>query len=267
MGIRLLRGRVFDAADMRASAAGVAIVSASLAKRLWGDGENPVGKRIHVPNARMQWSTVVGVAGDVRHAALDEEDTRAIYVPEEDWSWASTDAVLVARVRGDLGATLKNIRAAVAALDPTQPITNIRSMDAVVSSSTTQRQLALTLFAAFAILAVLLSAAGIYGVLAGSVAERTREIGVRSALGATPRDLLRMVLRRGLWLAGMGVVLGLAGAFAVTRYLHALLFGIAPTDAAVFASAAALLLGVALVACLVPARRAVRVDPMVALRE
>ena len=267
MGIRLVRGRVFDAADMRDSAAGVAIVSASLAKRIWGSGEDPVGKRIHIPNARMQWSTVVGVAGDVRHAALDAEDTRAIYVPEEDWGWASSDAVLVARVRGDLGATLEHIRAAVASLDPTQPITNIRSMDAVVSSSTTQRQLALTLFAAFAILAVLLSAAGIYGVLAGSVAERTREIGVRSALGATPRDLLRMVLRRGLRLAGMGVVLGLAGAFAVTRYLHALLFGIAPTDAAVFASAAALLLGVALVACLVPARRAVRVDPMVALRE
>jgi ABC-type antimicrobial peptide transport system permease subunit len=162
---------------------------------------------------------------------------------------------------------MRNIRAAVAAIDPTQPITDLRSMDAVVAASTRQRQLALTLFAAFAVLSVLLSAAGIYGVLSGSVAERTREIGLRSALGASSADLLRMILSRGLRLAGAGIVLGLVGAYAVTRYLRTLLFDIAPTDAPVLIGASVLLLLVAVVACLVPARRAVRVDPMVALRE
>src|SRR5262249_34910480 len=144
---------------------------------------------------------------------------------------------------------------------------DVRTMDAVVASSAAQRSLALTLFGAFAALALLLSAAGIYGVLAGSVAERTREIGLRSALGATPGDLLRMALSPGLGLATIGVIFGLIGALATTRYLRTLLFGVGPMDPLMLGAAAALLLIVAASACLVPARRAIRVDPMEALRD
>jgi ABC-type antimicrobial peptide transport system permease subunit len=137
----------------------------------------------------------------------------------------------------------------------------------VVSRSTAQRQLALILFAAFAGLALLLAAAGVYGVLAGSVSERTKEIGLRSALGATTRDTYFLVLRRGLSLAGIGLVLGLAGAVATTRFLQSELFGVAPRDPEVLLVSAAVLLAVALLACVIPARRAVRIDPMIALRE
>jgi putative ABC transport system permease protein len=140
-------------------------------------------------------------------------------------------------------------------------------MDDVVSRSTAQRQLALLLFVAFAALAVLLAAAGVYGVLAGSVSERTKEIGVRTALGATARDTYALVLRRGLGMAAVGLLLGLAGAVATTRYLQSLLFGVAPTDPIVLSVSTGVLLGVSLLACLIPARRAVRIDPMVALRE
>jgi ABC-type antimicrobial peptide transport system permease subunit len=175
--------------------------------------------------------------------------------------------MLVARTRSTSSALERQIRAAVAVADPSQPVTDMRTMDAVVASSAAQRSLALTLFSAFATLALLLSAAGIYGVLAGSVAERTREIGLRSALGATPGDLLRMVLARGLGLAAVGVVFGLVGALATTRYLRALLFGVGPMDPLMLGAAAALLLTVAAAACFVPARRAIRVDPMEALRD
>jgi len=266
MRIRLLAGRDFTDQDARDTSSSVAIVSAALAKVIWGD-ENAVGKRIHVPNASHQWSTVIGVAADVRHQSLDADDRRAVYIPESSWGWASGNAILVVRARSTSAALVRQIRAAVGAVDPSQPVTDLRTMDVVVASSAAQRSLALTLFGAFATLALLLSAAGIYGVLAGSVAERTREIGLRSALGATPGDLLRMVLGRGLGLAAVGVVLGLLGALATTRYLQSLLFGVGPTDPLMLGGAAAVLLTVAAVACLVPARRAIRVDPMEALRE
>jgi putative ABC transport system permease protein len=264
--IRLLAGRDFDVGDMRDSAESVVVVSKSLAAALWGSG-SPIGKRIEVPNARAKYSRVIGVATDVRHASLDSDDSRAFYILESAWSWANSDAVLVARTRDGSKATVDAVRKAVAAIDPSQPITNVRSMDAVVASSAAQRQIALTLFAAFAMLAVVLASAGIYGVLSGSVAERTREIGLRSALGASPADLLRLVLGRGAMLAGFGVVIGVSGSFVVTRYLRSLLFGIAPTDVSVFLAASVVLFAIAIVACLVPARRAVRIDPMVALRE
>lgn len=266
MRIHVVSGRDFTDQDARDTSASPAIVSVALAKAVWGD-ENVVGRRIHVPNARHDWSTVVGVVADVRHEALDEDDQRAVYLPESAWGWANGNAILVARVRSESGALARRIRDAVSAVDPTQPVTDVRSMDAVVASSASQRSLALTLFGAFATLALLLAAAGIYGVLAGGVAERTREIGLRSALGATPGDLLRMVLARGLGLALFGVALGLVGAVATTRYLRSLLFGIGATDPLMLGAAAVVLLLVAAAACLVPARRAIRVDPMEALRQ
>jgi putative ABC transport system permease protein len=270
MRIHLLAGRDFTDQDARDTSSSVAIISQALATTLWGEGgegTGAIGKRIYIPNAAHHWSTVVGVAADVPHQSLDADDRRSFYVPESAWGWANGSGMLVVRARSTSAALERQVRAAVAGADPSQPVTDMRTMDAVVASSAAQRSLALTLFAAFATLALLLSAAGIYGVLAGSVAERTREIGLRSALGATPGDLLRMVLARGLGLAAVGVVFGLFGALATTRYLRALLFGVGPMDPLMLGAAAALLLIVAAAACFVPARRAIRVDPMEALRE
>jgi putative ABC transport system permease protein len=269
MRVHLLAGRNFTEQDARDTSSSVAIISRALATTLWGGGDvtGALGKRIYIPNAAHHWSTVVGVAGDVHNESLDADDRRAFYLPESAWGWANGSGMLVVRARSVSAALVRQVRSAVAAADPSQPVTDVRTMDAVVTSSAAQRSLALTLFAAFAALALLLSAAGIYGVLAGSVAERTREIGLRSALGATPADLLRMVLARGLGLAAVGVVLGLIGALVTTRYLRTLLFGVGPMDPLMLGGAAALLLTVAAVACLVPARRAIRVDPMEALRE
>lgn len=266
MRIHVIAGRDLTVQDARDAAAPVALVSDALARSIWG-GESPLGKQIQVPNARAKWSQVVGVVGDVRHASLDGDDGRAVYLPEAAWGWANDEAALVVRTRGNSPALVRAVRAAVASIDPSQPVTDVRTMDAVVSRSTAQRQLALALFGAFALLAMALAAAGIYGVLAGSVAERTREIGLRGALGATPRDLLLLVVRHGLRLAAIGVVIGLAGALASTRLLRAMLFGVGPTDPWMLGGAAAGLFVIAAVACAVPAWRAVRVDPVTALRE
>jgi len=266
MRIRLLAGRDLTAQDARDSAASVVLVSDALARSIWG-GESPLGKLVHVPNARAQWADVVGVVGDVRHASLHNDDGRAIYLPEAAWGWANDEAALVVRTRANSAALVRAVRAAVASIDPSQPVTDLRTMDAVVSRSTAQRQLAFALFGAFAVLAMMLAAAGIYGVLAGSVAERTREIGLRGALGATPGNLLMLVVRHGLGLAAVGVVIGLAGALASTRLLRALLFGIGPTDPWMLGGAAAGLFAIAAIACAVPAWRAVRVDPVTALRD
>ncbi|HEY6825975.1 MAG TPA: ADOP family duplicated permease [Gemmatimonadaceae bacterium] len=266
MRIRILSGRNLTEADAPDTTTSPVVVSASLARALW-PGENPLDKRIKIPNSRTPWSTVVGVAADVRQRSLNDDDARAFYFPEDQWLFALSDAVLVARVNGSPAAALRSVRAAVASVDPSQPIIGIRTMDDVVSRSTAQRQLALLLFIAFAVLAVLLAAAGVYGVLAGNVSERTKEIGVRTALGATARDTYVLVLRRGLAMAVIGLGLGLAAALATTRYLQSLLFGVAPTDPAVLFASTGLLLFVAFVACLIPARRAVRIEPMIALRE
>lgn len=226
-----------------------------------------IGRRIHVPNARAQWSTVVGVVGDVHYRSLDAADERAVYLPEANWIFTNSGAVLVVRTRKTSVALIRAIRSAAHAIDPSQPIVDVKTMETVVNASAAQRRLALVLFAAFAGLALLLSGAGIYGVLAGSVAERTREIGLRSALGATPANVLGLVLRRGLALTGAGIVVGLAGAVVLTRSLRSLLFEIAPTDPLTLAGAATVLFVVAAIACTVPARRAIRIDPVEALRD
>ena len=266
MRIRILSGRGLTEADAPDTTTSPVVVSASLARTLW-PGEDPLNKRIKIPNSRTPWSTVVGVAADVRQRSLNDDDARAFYFPEDQWLFALSDAILVARVSGSPATALRSVRAAVASVDPSQPIIGIRTMDDVVSRSTAQRQLALLLFVAFAMLAVLLAAAGVYGVLAGNVSERTKEIGVRTALGATARDTYVLVLRRGLAMAVVGLGLGLTGAVATTRYLQSLLFGVAPTDPEVLVVSTLLLLIVAFLACLIPARRAVRIEPMIALRE
>jgi putative ABC transport system permease protein len=262
MGVRIVAGRAFDRDDSRDSAR-VVIVSRSLAERLWPSA-NAVGKRLTIGNNTQR--TVVGVANDVRHHGLDAQDGLQFYLPERSWGSADNSAALVIRAKGDPTKLGTAVRAAIAAVDPTQPVGSPSSMSAIISASTAQRQLALMLFVAFAALALVLAAAGIYGVLAGSVAERTREIGLRTALGATPGRLLYLVMQSGVAMTLAGIVIGLAATAVLTRYIHALLFGIADTDPLTLAAATLILLFTAFVACIVPARRAIRIDPMEAMR-
>ena len=264
MGIRLLRGRHFTAFD-RDSAAPVVLVSEALARKIW-PGEDALGKRIQLGDPATPWREVIGIAANVRHSGLDDEVTQQVYIPERQWQFADNQVVLVARTSGDPLAVAEGVRLAVRSVDPDQPVMRLATMNQVVARSTAQRSLAFILFAAFAGVALLLAAAGIYGVLAGHVAERTREIGVRSALGATPWDIVRLVLVQGARLALLGVVLGLAGALAFGRLLSAMLYGVEPGDPWTLGAVSLGLAMVAVVACLVPARRALSVDPMTALR-
>ncbi|HEU4629929.1 MAG TPA: ADOP family duplicated permease [Gemmatimonadaceae bacterium] len=264
MGIRILRGRALAATD-RDSTPPVVVVSASVARGLW-PGEDPIGKRLQMGGEDTPWREVVGVADDVRHSGLDATVTQQIYIPERQWLWADAVVTLVVRTRGDPEALAPAVYRTARAVDPTQPVARLRTMEQVVAASTAQRRLALTLFAAFAAVALLLAALGIYGVLASLVAERRREIGVRTALGATPAATLRLVMAHGARLAGLGLVLGVGGALALGRLLQGLLYAVRPGDPLTLVMVAALLALVAGLACLVPALRALRVSPMTALR-
>jgi len=266
MRIPIVRGRAFTPAEATDTSNKVVLVSAALAQRMW-PGANPLGKRIRIGAVKAVDRVVIGVTGNVHHRGLDVATTLQWYVPEQQWGFgADNQVVLVVRTAGDPAAIAPTVRKTVASIDASQPIINVATMDQVIATSTIQRRLALVLFGAFAVAALLLSVAGIYGVLAGSVAERTREIGVRSALGATPRDIVGLVVGQGGRLSALGIILGLAGSLAVTRYLRTLLFGIGPNDPATLVGVAVLLGLVTLLACLIPARRAARVDPSRALQ-
>jgi putative ABC transport system permease protein len=265
MRIRVIEGRAFTAADERDTVNHVALVSQALATRLW-PGESAIGKRIHQGESTRPWRTIVGVTGNVRHTGLDATQLMQFYVPERQWFFSDDQEMLVIRTKGDPTAVAGAVRRAIQQIDPAQPIVKVASMDQVISASTAQRRLALTLFTCFALSAVLLAVAGIYGVLAGNVAERTREIGLRSALGATPRNILQLVVGQGARLAVVGLVAGLFGAFALTRSLRALLYGVGPNDPTTIVLATVLLLAATLAACFVPAVRALRVDPSQAFR-
>jgi len=265
MRIPILAGRGFTATDAHDGANKVALVSDALAKRLWPN-ESAIGKRIRVGGRDGPARAIIGVTGNIHHSGLDSKTTLQWYVPERQMFFADNQEALAVRTAGDPAALAPTVLRAIAAIDPTQPIVKIATMDDLVSASTSQRRLALVLFAAFAAAALLLAVAGIYGVLAGTVSERTREIGVRSALGATPTSLIGMIVGQGGRLAALGIALGLAGSFALTRYLQSLLFGVAPNDLLTLAAVCVLLGGVTLAACFVPATRAARVDPSTALR-
>ena len=276
MQIPILEGRNFtaddgpgnkseQASDAGGGKAGVTILSASLARRIWGE-ESALGKRIRVGGPSRPWLTVVGIAGDVRHTGLDQTELHGFYVPERQWYWADNQVVLVVRTATRPLSLAPQIVQAVRDIDPSQPVMHLRPGDQLIATSTAQRRLALMLFAAFGIVAALLSAAGVYGVLAGAVAERRREIGIRTALGATPRAIVQWVLRQGMAMAVGGLVLGLVGSILLTRYLRAMLFGIEPTDPATLGGTALVVALVALGACLIPAWRALRVDPVTVLK-
>ena len=264
IGVPLRRGRLLSEHDM-ADAPLVVLISESLAKRKFGD-RDPIGQRVHVGPTDRPWYTVVGVVGDVKQISLAANQPDAVYIPTtQSWSLESAQS-LVVRTGGDAAGLTPAIKQAIWSVDKDQPIVRIATMDALLAASAGERRFALILFETFGLVALALAATGIYGVLAGSVAERTREIGIRLALGAQRSDVLRLMLRQGFMLTLSGVGFGLLAAWAMTRLLIKLLYGVTPTDPLTFGGIALLLVTVALVACYIPARRASRVDPLVALR-
>ena len=263
--VSIVRGRRFAAADFDSAAPPVVMLGASLARRIWGT-DDVIGRRVQMGAADSPWREVVGIVRDVRHSSLDAEVNQQVWIPERQWSWADTDVTFVVRTSGDPGALASSVRAAVRAVDAGQPITRLATMEQIVAASTAQRRLALVLFAAFAATAVLIAAAGVYGVLAGSVAERTREIGVRSALGAPPHRILGLVVGQGSRLISAGLLAGLVGAIVLGRVLRTLLYGVAAGDPATLTAVVVLLVMVAAVASIAPVLRALRIDPATALR-
>jgi putative ABC transport system permease protein len=263
MGIPLLRGRVFEEAD-RENRPLVAVISASAAQRFWPN-RNPIGERFSINEPEI---TIVGVVGDVHAAALDRPPQPTVYVPYRQDAWPSMVFTLRFRTQDARSAGLQaGIREAIWQVDKDQPIGAILTMDEQLSKSLTRRRFSVTLLSAFGVVAVSLAAIGLYGVLAFIVAQRRREIGVRMALGAQPRDVIADIMGQGLKLAACGVVAGIVLALAATRLLRSLLFGTSPTDAITFVAVSTLLVVIAAAASLVPALRASRVDPLIALRD
>ena len=210
--------------------------------------------------------TVVGVAGDVKQLSLAVNEADAVYITAEQWRFADDEMTLVVRARDEPASLVSAVREAVWSVDKDQPISRVATMEELVARSAAERRFAVVLFEAFALAALALAAAGIYGVLAGSVAERTREIGVRSALGASRSGILRLVVGQGMTVTGIGALLGVAGALAAGGVINSMLFGVTFLDPLTWLGVLALLAGVAMIACLVPAWRAARVDPASTLR-
>lgn len=266
MGIPLLKGRVFGDADT-SGAPGVVIVSDAMARRIWPN-EDPVGKHINMMGRPTgPWLTVVGVVGGIRHRRLTDEPDPELYRPFLQYLGPAFGAALVLRGERDPSSLTAAIRHEIRLLNPGQPIGDVKLMTQVVAESISLPRFYTALLASFAVLALLLAAAGIYGVLSYSVAQRTREVGIRMALGATRRNVLKLILGQGLGLVLIGVTFGVAGALALTRVIRAQLYATSPTDPATFAAVSGVLLGVAMAAAYLPARRAAGVDPMIALRD
>ncbi len=269
LGERLVAGRLFTPSD-RADSAQVAIVNQKMASLYWKDG-NPVGRRIRMgSDGERPWITVVGVVGDLQHNGLGSMVKEKFYRPHAQFAQSTGFAVgnmtLVVKATGDPMALVSPVRHEVAAMDPALPVAAIRTMSDVVDSAASAPRFTGWLLGLFAALALTLAAIGIYGVLAYLVSQRTREIGIRIAVGAAPSSVLRPVVWRGLRLALQGVVIGLVGAFAGTRLMTALLYQIQPRDPLTFVSVPLVLSCVAVLASVIPAIRAMRLDPINALR-
>ena len=263
MGIPLLEGRYFTNADVT-GANPVAIISQEMALRCWPN-ENPLGKRFSFAGASGQKPfQVVGIAGDIRNFALGEAPQPAAYFPIR--QMPPDDAFLVVQARGSPQALVSMVRDAVRSVDMHEPISSFATMNQLISQSVSGPRIRSIVLGTFGGLALLLAIVGIYAVMSYAVTERTHEIGVRMALGAQRGNVLWMVIREGMVLAGIGIIIGVCGALALTSFLRSLLFEIKPSDAVTFVGVAVLLAAVTLLACYIPARRAMRVDPMVALR-
>jgi putative ABC transport system permease protein len=261
MEIPLVEGRVFTEAD-GAQVPQVAVVNQTVARRYWGS-QSPLGYRISDNNGET-WATIIGVIGDVRHEGLAAQPSDEVY-----WPFAQApvrQASFLVRTRADPRSAARLVNDAVHAIDPNQPLANIRALEEVRGEALASPRLTAGLIGVFAGLALLITAAGLAGVVSFSVSQRTQEIGVRMALGAAKGEVLLMVLREGMSLVLIGLAVGVAGALALSRLMTGLLYGVEAGDPTTFGLMAALLLAVAVVACLAPARRAATVDPVVALR-
>lgn len=263
-GIPLRRGRLLDAHDV-AGAPRAVLISESLAEHKFQD-RDPIGQRLHIGPRNEPWYTIVGVVGNIKQTSLAANQPDAVYITTSQSSFVEAALSLLIRTRGDTGALTPAVKSAIWSVDKDQPITRIATMDQLLVTTAAERRFALILFDVFGIVALVMAATGIYGVLTASVNERIREIGVRLALGAQRSDVLALVLRQGVTLIVSGLGIGLLGAWAATRLLRRLLFGISANDPLTFAMVALLLMLVALIAGYIPARRATKVDPLVALR-
>ncbi len=264
MGIPLREGRLLEDGD-RGGAARVALISESLARQRFA-GRDPIGERIRIGPLDGPPYTVVGVVGDVKQVSLAGGAPHAVYTTPGQWRFEDNVMSIVFRGEGDVAALLPAIRAAIWSVDGDQPIVRDAVMRDLVAASAAERRFALVLFELFALAALVLAAAGIYGLLAGHVAERTREIGLRSAVGAPRARIVALVLGQGLRLTLVGIMLGLAGAVAASRWIESLLYGVSPVDALTYLAVTTVLAAVALAACAAPAWRATTIDPAITLR-
>jgi len=266
LGIPLVVGRDFDARD-RAQAAAVVIVNETLARRFW-PGENPIGKRLRELTDRgapRPWFEVVGVARDSKYATVGEDPKPFMYRPmAQDYTPAGT---VMVKTRGNAADALPLVRAAVADIDPNMALFSVMTLDSATSISLLPVKVAATVAGTLGVLALILGAIGLYGVMSYLVRQRTREIGIRMALGAERGTVVGLVTGHGMRWTGIGLVVGLAASFAVAKLIGGFLYGVGPADPTAFVGIALLLIGTAYVACYIPARRASRIDPLVALRE
>jgi len=267
IGIKLREGRYLTDRD-DSQAQPVAIINATMARQFW-QGENALGRRFKNDGDESQrWFTVVGIVGDVKEMGLEAPAKPEMFFPYQQMGgtlW-NIPRDLIVRTTGDPLSITPALRQAIWSVDSSQPISNIRTMDEILAEEVAQRRVGMTMLVAFATLALLLASLGIYGVISYSVTQRTQEIGIRMALGASRGDVLRLVMTDGLRLAATGVAIGLGAAFAMTRLMAGLLYGVSASDPRTLAVVTVLLTAVALLACYVPARRATKVDPMIALR-
>ena len=266
MGIPLVAGRTFTEADDLTSQAAV-IINQNMANAMW-PGEDAVGKRMTVgvplPGEQADWATVVGVVGNVKHATLGGETGMQMY--QSVLQAPARNMTFILRTAVEPMSVVESARSVVASLDMTLPISNVKTAERIVYDSVAPFRFNTYLLGLFAVVAVILTTIGVYGVMNYSVTQRTQEIGIRMALGAQPTEVRALILRQGLVLSSIGLAIGLAGCFVVTRFMSSLLYGVSATDPITFAVVALFLAGVALAACYIPARKATRVDPMIALR-
>jgi putative ABC transport system permease protein len=265
MGIPRVQGRLLEKTDRLGTPLAV-VLNESFARRMF-PGKSPLGQQLHIGPDRGPWFTVVGVVRDVKQLSLAGRESDAAYIPT-DQSWFADRALwLVARVQGDPAAIAPRLRDAIWSVDRTQSVTRVGTMNHVVTESAAQRRFAMIVFEVFAAVALVLAAIGIYGVISGSVTERIREIGIRSALGASSGDIVGLVVRQGMTMTVLGMLIGLPAAVAATRLLVTLLYGVSRVDAWTYGAVVVLLGGVAAMACWIPASRAARVDPTITLRQ
>ncbi len=269
MDIPLIEGRLFEPRDARGSTP-VVLINRAMAKLFW-PGKSPLGQRIKAPNDAAPWLTIAGVVGDVKQGGLDQKTGTEVYFlhdqSQETVGFVPGTMNLVLRTKKDPMSLIPAVRNEIRRLDPTLPLADVRPMEEVVYDSVAQPRFVAFLVLIFSLVALTLAAVGTYGVLAYMVELRTQEIGVRMALGAQARQVLQMILAQGAWLVGLGLVCGVIGAIALRKVLASVLFGVAPTDPVIFGTVFLVLSGIGLLACYLPARRAMRVDPLIAMRQ